>query len=147
MWVVRKISTSASKAAEGSRTPGRFANFVSRACRRKVLECGCPLPLWAWDLATPFSIRPLISAPVPTTAGRGSNPPAVFSHTLLAEAARFPSHPPSRRLRLSIQAATLRDWRGCRRRTLRAALVRDSGGGESRQRQRQRKSGKAHLPI
>ena len=32
------------KAAEGSRTPGRFAFVVSRAYRRQVLECGCPLP-------------------------------------------------------------------------------------------------------
>ena len=34
------------KAAEGSRTPRRFAHLVSRAYRRQVLECGCPLPLF-----------------------------------------------------------------------------------------------------
>ena len=33
------------KAAEGSRTPRRFALFVSRAPLRQVVECGCPLPL------------------------------------------------------------------------------------------------------
>src|SRR6266516_5810136 len=33
------------KAAEGSRTPRRFAHFVSRAYLRQVLEHGCPLPL------------------------------------------------------------------------------------------------------
>src|SRR5207253_7826913 len=32
------------KAAEGSRTPRRFADFVSREYLRQVLECGCPLP-------------------------------------------------------------------------------------------------------
>src|SRR5947207_7169342 len=34
------------KAAEGSRTPRRFALFVSRAYLRQVVECGCRLPLW-----------------------------------------------------------------------------------------------------
>src|ERR1043166_8806583 len=34
------------KAAEDSRTPSRFASFVSRTNYRQVLECGCPLPLW-----------------------------------------------------------------------------------------------------
>src|SRR5207253_534858 len=33
------------RAAEGSRTPRRFAYFVNRAKRRQVFECGCPLPL------------------------------------------------------------------------------------------------------
>src|SRR6478736_2053955 len=33
------------KAAEGSRTPRRFANSLSRAYLRQLLECGCLLPL------------------------------------------------------------------------------------------------------
>jgi hypothetical protein len=33
------------RAAEGRRTPRRFAKFEKRAHFRRVLECGCPLPL------------------------------------------------------------------------------------------------------
>src|SRR5437764_8317727 len=33
------------KAAEGGRTPRRFARIAGHAYFRQVLECGCPLPL------------------------------------------------------------------------------------------------------
>src|SRR4051812_28727728 len=33
------------KAAEGNRTPRRFARYKALAKFRQVVECGCPLPL------------------------------------------------------------------------------------------------------
>src|SRR5438132_1642056 len=50
-------SRSDTKAAEGSRTPRRFAHSVSRACLRQVVECGCPLPLSLEPRATPDSLN------------------------------------------------------------------------------------------
>jgi hypothetical protein len=36
----------AEKAAEDSRTPKRWRAILGATSVRKVLECGCPLPLW-----------------------------------------------------------------------------------------------------
>src|ERR1043166_4869708 len=56
IWIPARCGCKPScKAAEGSRTPRRFANFVSRLYLRQVVECGCPLPLLNGDAGLHFA--------------------------------------------------------------------------------------------
>jgi hypothetical protein len=69
------------KAAEGRRTPGRFAPFENPPKTRSVVECASALALWEWRLRLRLRLRgepKKVECPWSPSEGHDGKPPPTF---------------------------------------------------------------------